>query len=440
MRSRANKKNKELWCHFHNDHGHKTNNCGSLKRAIEALIKRGQLRKFVAQKEDTFAIEEREEREENVDVKTPHDDPLVITIKVANFNVKCVLVDNGSSAEVLFYDAFQKMNILTDYLRKMDTPLYGFSNLPVTVEGVIALPVGIGTPPAQANLMLDFVVVKNKEALIIKDFWEDTKMQRGKLVEDLVSIKVYPRGKDKMVWISSNLKEDTKLELVDLLRTYADIFTWIAADMPGIDPKVITHRLNVDPYKKHVKQKKRTFAPKRQEKTVEVVEKLLIADFIEEIYYPDWITNIVMVPKPGGRWRICIDYTDLNKACPKDSYPLPKIDLLIDATSGHELLSFMDAKLKDFTWTDNCQKSFEELKAYLASPPLLSKPLLGENLFLYLSVTEVAVNVVLVREEESKSRSIMSVRRFFSFGSSGAGIILISPEGFVVEYALRFGF
>ncbi|KAK3016899.1 hypothetical protein RJ639_005914 [Escallonia herrerae] len=185
LKSRPNKRNKDLWCHFHNDHGHTIDNCGSLKRAIEALIKRGQLRKFVAPKEERQqtppAMEEREDREENAgiintisgglaagaitfsdedlkNVKTPHDDPLVITIKAGNFDVKCVLIDNGSSAEVLFYDAFKKMNIPTDRLRKMDTPLYGFSNHPVSVEGIIALPVAIGTPPAQANFMLDFVV------------------------------------------------------------------------------------------------------------------------------------------------------------------------------------------------------------------------------------------------------------------------------------------
>ena len=61
------------------------------------------------------------------------------------------------------------------------------------------------------------------------------------------------------------------------------------------------------------------------------------------MHYPDWSANVVMVKKANGKWRICIDYTDLNKACPKDSFPLPKIDQLVDATSGHKLLSFMDA-------------------------------------------------------------------------------------------------
>ncbi|KAK3033121.1 hypothetical protein RJ639_036480 [Escallonia herrerae] len=143
-------------------------------KAIEALIKRGQLRKFVAPKEERQqtppAMEEREDREENAaitfsdedskDIQTPHDDPLVITLRTGNFDVKRVLIDNGSSAEILFYDAFKKMNIPTDRLRKMDTPLYVFSNHPVAAEGIIALPVAIGTPPAQANFILDFVVVK----------------------------------------------------------------------------------------------------------------------------------------------------------------------------------------------------------------------------------------------------------------------------------------
>jgi hypothetical protein len=67
------------------------------------------------------------------------------------------------------------------------------------------------------------------------------------------------------------------------------------------------------------------------------------ADFIREVHYPDWLANVVMVKKSTGKWRMCVDFTDLNKACPKDSFPLPRIDLLVDSTAGHNLLSFMDA-------------------------------------------------------------------------------------------------
>ena len=113
--------------------------------------------------------------------------------------------------------------------------------------------------------------------------------------------------------------------------------------MQGIPAKVIVHRLNVDPECKPIRQKRRNFAPERQQVINGEVKKLLAAKFIREVHYPDWSANVVMVKKASGKWRICIDYTDLNKACPKDSFPLPEIDQLVDATSGHKLLSFMDA-------------------------------------------------------------------------------------------------
>ena len=65
--------------------------------------------------------------------------------------------------------------------------------------------------------------------------------------------------------------------------------------------------------------------------------------FIWEFYYPDWLANVVMVRKANGKWRTCVDFTNLNNACPKDSYPLPRIDQLVDLIVGHKLLSFMDA-------------------------------------------------------------------------------------------------
>ena len=73
------------------------------------------------------------------------------------------------------------------------------------------------------------------------------------------------------------------------------------------------------------------------------VEKLLTNNFIRIAHYPSWVANPVLVKKKNGKWRTCIDFTNLNKACPKDSFPLPRIDQLVDATAGHELLSFMDA-------------------------------------------------------------------------------------------------
>ena len=77
--------------------------------------------------------------------------------------------------------------------------------------------------------------------------------------------------------------------------------------------------------------------------TAAEVKKLLEAGCIRECHYPEWASNVMLVKKPNGTWQMCIDFTDPNRVCPKDSYPLPKIDKLVDSTSGYELLSFMDA-------------------------------------------------------------------------------------------------
>ena len=113
--------------------------------------------------------------------------------------------------------------------------------------------------------------------------------------------------------------------------------------MGGIDPIIITHRINVNPSFKPVKQKRRSFALERQKAINEEVGKLLQAWAIREVEYPKWLANVVLVKKVNGKWRLCIDFTDVNRACPKDSFPLPRIHLIVDATAGHELLSFMDA-------------------------------------------------------------------------------------------------
>ena len=122
-----------------------------------------------------------------------------------------------------------------------------------------------------------------------------------------------------------------------------EVFAWKQEDMEGINPEVINHKLNVSPSFKPVKQKKISFSPERQKEINEEVSKLLQAGAIREVDYPDWLANVVLVKKANGKWRLCIDFTDVNQACLKDRFPLPRIDLIVDVTAGHELLSFMDA-------------------------------------------------------------------------------------------------
>ncbi|XP_016652662.1 PREDICTED: RNA-directed DNA polymerase homolog [Prunus mume] len=113
--------------------------------------------------------------------------------------------------------------------------------------------------------------------------------------------------------------------------------------MSGISPDVISHKFSISPAHKSVRQKLHSYDAERYEAMRTEVDKLKAIGFIREATYPVWLANSVMVWKAKGGWRMCQDYTDLNKACPKDSFPLSRIDQLIDATAGHELLSFMDA-------------------------------------------------------------------------------------------------
>ena len=87
------------------------------------------------------------------------------------------------------------------------------------------------------------------------------------------------------------------------------------------------------------------FAPERNKAIMKEVEKLLTTRFIREVYYPKWLANVVMVKKSNGKWRMCVNFTNLNNACPKDSFPHCRIDQLVDSTTVHELLTFMDAFL-----------------------------------------------------------------------------------------------
>ena len=113
--------------------------------------------------------------------------------------------------------------------------------------------------------------------------------------------------------------------------------------MVGINPTVASHKLNIIPIAISVRQKVKRFHRGRHQIIQTEVDNLLRAGFIREGKYLEWLVNVVVVPKKCGKWRVCVDYTDLNEACPKDSFPLSRIDHIVDAIVGHEALSFFDA-------------------------------------------------------------------------------------------------
>ena len=144
--------------------------------------------------------------------------------------------------------------------------------------------------------------------------------------EVLEDISLDENNPERCTRVGADLEEKIKKDLVHFLKKNIDVFAWIHEDMLGIDSSFITHRLNVCPSSKPVRQKKRVFAPKRENAIKDEDQKLIVAKFIREVYYLDWLANVVMVKKANGKWRMCVDFTDLNKVCPKDSYPLPRID------------------------------------------------------------------------------------------------------------------
>ncbi|GFS37177.1 hypothetical protein Acr_00g0050430 [Actinidia rufa] len=212
-------------------------------------------------------------------------------------------------------------------LHPFHTPLIGFGGNTTHPLGWINLPITLGTEPHQITVWQDFIVVdcpSPYNAILgrptlggikvitstyhLKNMGRDIELLRDEVkqltladpretnntkpLEEVVSISIHPDYPDRHIMIGTELADELRSTLVNFLKKNYD---------------------------------------------------LIRANIVREAHYPDWLANVVVAPQKGGKWRVCVDFTDLNKACPKDSFPLPKIDLIVDATSKHELLSFMDA-------------------------------------------------------------------------------------------------
>ncbi|OMO62254.1 hypothetical protein CCACVL1_22930 [Corchorus capsularis] len=263
----------------------------------------------------------------------------------------------------------------------------------------------------------------------------------------------------KEVKIGTSLSEGERRELIDLLKEYVDVFAWSYQDMPGLNPEITVHNLPIRSDCKPVQQRLRRMKPEMLLKIKEEVEKQLKAGFLKEAKYPEWQANIVPVPKKDGKVRMCVDYRDLNRASPKDNFPFPHIDVLVDNTAGYSLFSFMDGfsgynqikmapedmektafvtawgvfcyKVMPFglknaeatyqramvalfhdmmhkeievnpgEWDEECQIAFDKIKEYLANPPVLVPPVKGKPLILYLTVFKKSMGCVLAQQDET---------------------------------------
>ncbi|XP_020209685.1 uncharacterized protein LOC109794654, partial [Cajanus cajan] len=340
----------------------------------------------------------------------PHeDDPVVVSAIVMGYNVKRVLIDQGSSADILFWETFEGMKIPNDRLIPYAGTLVGFAGDQVIARGYANLETTFGQGAQMKTVLVQYLVVDaqssysiligrptlNKLGAIVstphlkvkyplpsgavgvlkvdqevarKCYGDSLKARRRlytKRVErEVHSVELDPRMgqfdhrpapaedvKEVEVMEGRNVKIGTSLtpedeeKLVTILKDNVSAFAWHSSDMPGIDPNFLCHKLAIDPSAKAVIQKRRKFGEEKRRAIAEETRKLVMAGHVREIQYPTWLANVVMVRKSSGKWRMCTDFTGLNKACPKDSYPLPNIDCLVDGASGYELLSFMDAYL-----------------------------------------------------------------------------------------------
>ena len=399
----------------------------------------------------------------------PHDnDPVVISVVTAGRKVHRVLVNQGSSADVMFWSTFNKLQLSPDLLKPYTRCLYGFAGDQVEVRGYLELKTTFtdGTTSrtenirylvVNANLAYNIllgrpalnrlrgvsstrhmklklpdlsgrvIVIKSDQLEAKKCYENSLKTKRGvfMVVElppsadtpmevepveetpveavpteeapgeavsteeapgEAVSMEEAPeeaspmeealaeatprregRGsesrvesaRDRRLELVENvverqiggktfklgrlLSQEEQDQVVAVISRHLDAFAWSASDMPDIDPDFLCHHLTMDPKVRPVRQRRRKFIEERCLVVQEETKKLLSVGHIREIQYPEWLANVVLVKKANRKWRMCVDITDLNKACPKDLYPLPSIDVLVDSASGCKMLRFWDA-------------------------------------------------------------------------------------------------
>ena len=273
-------------------------------------------------------------------VHQPHDDANVITLLITDYTTRRVLVNNGSLADILYYPAFQQMKLGRDQLFLVNSPLVGFGGMKLQPVGTVTLPVVVGAYPQQVTKDVNFLIVNcssSYNAIIGRPTLNSLKVvtsiyhlsikfpteygvgqvQGDQLVakrcylamlamdkqvqtmsieerrdaveptETLENISLDEDNPERCTRIGVDLEEKTKKGLVHFLRKSIDVFAWSHKDMLGIDPSVITHHLNVYPSSNLLQQKKMVFALERDNAIKEEAQKLTVAKFIREVYYPD---------------------------------------------------------------------------------------------------------------------------------------------------------
>jgi hypothetical protein len=178
-----------------------------------------------------------------------------------------------------------------------------------------------------------------------KEIYEEPKQDKEKneIATEGETKKVYLHDMpDRAVIMGTNLSAEEDKDLVRFLNRNKDVFAWSAKDLQGVDRDIIEHALETDEKIPPKKQKLRKMSEEKVKVVEEEVQRLQDAQVIREIKYPVWLANIVPVKKKNGKWRMCVDFTDLNKACKTDDFPLERVDKIVDDAANSEMLSLLD--------------------------------------------------------------------------------------------------
>ncbi|GKV34728.1 hypothetical protein SLEP1_g43074 [Rubroshorea leprosula] len=441
------------YCDFHQDHGHTTEQCNSLRSELESLAQKGMLNEYIQRAEQPRFV--REQRPQPQGVRNPPNrqgvgyqqasPPLppparIIHMIIGGLEVvQRVLVDTGSAPDIMYFHCFESLGLDPALLQRYDGPIYGFNNQPVQVEGVLTLHVAFGSSCTYVTPLVWFLVVKMASSFNVV-------IGRPTLTEI------------RVVVCQSHLcmKFPTPMGITTLQSNQEVArhcyITSVTQPKKGKDhtPEAIPQRI----------------PDHQQVMGVEIVdnrpEDETRAAPVEDV---EEVANPVLVKKANGKWRMCIDYTNLNQACPKDCYPMPSIDKLVEAASVNERLSLLDAysryHQKMVTIVFRAQIG-RNLEVYVDD--IVVKSLKAEDHLADLD--ETFNNLKKNRMQLNPTKCIFGVEsgKFLectpghstpnpesndwtlyvdgasSSKGSGAGALLIGPDGYRSEHALKFNF
>ncbi|GJZ54197.1 hypothetical protein Tco_0609082 [Tanacetum coccineum] len=314
--------------------------------------------------------------------------PMIIEVEMGGHFVHRMYVDGGSSSKILYEHCFNRFRSeVRSQIVPATTPLVGFSREIIWPLGKISLLVKIGDEEHSTSTWMNFMIVRSSSTyngiigrLGVRRIHEVPSTAHGMLkfpvtgetitlrcskiiplecimvsgpgvpqpvinqvTEEKIQVAIHPEYPEQTIAIGSTLTEEGRKELCDLLRRNLDIFSWKPADITGVPRHIAEHSLNIRERCLPVRQKTRGQAPERNKAIYKEVEKLVDAGIMKEVHYHSWMSNPVMVKNHNGSWRMCVDFKDLNKACPKDGYPLPEIDWKVESLCGYPFKYFLDA-------------------------------------------------------------------------------------------------